>query len=261
MQRLLFKIVKGLFYKLSLYIETELPIKYFGSSYGGWYVSEKNLSNNLTVLSAGVGEDISFDIEIMNSFKSKIFFIDPTPKAIAHINNVLKSLGNHKTKKYNEKSGKQNIESYDLSKIQVDDFLLIKKALYNKSNFIVKFFKPQNEQHVSHSISNFQNQFKKNSEYIEVTTTTIQDIVSEHKISHIDILKLDIEGAENQVIPYFLKRKIYPKQLLVEFDELSTGFIMPYLKALFIFIKLNINSYKLVKTEDFPNFLFIRENK
>ena len=34
MQRLLFKIVKGLFYKLSLYIETELPIKYFGSSYG-----------------------------------------------------------------------------------------------------------------------------------------------------------------------------------------------------------------------------------
>ena len=33
---------------------------------------------------------------------------------------------------------------------------------------------------------------------------------------------MDIEGAENQVIPYLLKNKIFPKQILVEFDELHT---------------------------------------
>ena len=110
-------------------------------------------------------------------------------------------------------------------------------------------------------IVGFDNSEKAKHKTADMETVSIEDLFKAYNVPRIiDYLSLDIEGAENQVIPYFLKRKIYPKQLLVEFDELSTGFILPYLKALFIFIKLNINSYKLVKTEDFPNFLFIREN-
>ena len=80
----------------------------------------------------------------------------------------------------------------------------------------------------------------------------------QNKINKIDILKLDIEGAENQVIPNMLRNKIYPKQILVEFDELTTSYIKPYIKAIFIFSYLKLKNYKLVKTNQFPNFLFIR---
>jgi hypothetical protein len=44
--------------------------------------------------------------------------------------------------------------------------------------------------------------------------------------------------------------------------KLATRFIGPYLKALIIgvnILKLKLNSYKLVKTDQFPNFLFIKE--
>jgi hypothetical protein len=34
-------------------------------------------------------------------------------------------------------------------------------------------------------------------------------------------VKLDIEGAEAPVIEWMLEPKFYPRQLLVEFDELS----------------------------------------
>lgn len=258
MQKFFFKIVKYTFNKICSTIQTETPVKYYGTPYGGWFIVEKNLSKELIVFSAGVGEDISFDIEILNKFNSKIFFIDPTPKAIEHIDKVIENLGKNKTQEYDTKSGKQQIESYDLSTVNIDSFKVIKKALFNKTNLKIKFFKPVNEGHVSHSISNFQNQFKKNTDYIEVTTTTIKEIIIQNNIEQIDILKLDIEGAENQVIPDFLNSKIFPKQLLVEFDELSTHFIIPYLKALLIIFKLYKNSYKLIKTNSFPNFLFVR---
>ena len=89
MQKILFKVVNKIFHKTCFLLQIELPVKYFGTSYGGWHVSEKHSKSILTVLSAGVGEDISFDIEIINNFKSQIFLIDPTQRAIAHIDKVI----------------------------------------------------------------------------------------------------------------------------------------------------------------------------
>ena len=43
----------------------------------------------MIVVSAGVGEDISFDIELMNNFQAKLFLIDPTPRAIATYKKLL----------------------------------------------------------------------------------------------------------------------------------------------------------------------------
>ena len=251
--------MRKLFFKVCNLIQIEIPIKYYGTNYGGWYIAEQYISGNLEVISAGVGEDISFDIEILNKFNSKVIFIDPTPRSIAHLEKVIANLGKKKTEDYDNHSGNQKVQSYELSNIQIDDFIHIEKALYDQSALNIKFYKPKNEAFVSHSISNFQNQYNKKSDFIEVSTVSLEDVVNEYDINEIDILKLDIEGAENQVIPSFLKRKIFPKQLLVEFDELSTSYIRPYLKAFVILMKLNLNSYKLIKTGNFPNFLFIRE--
>ena len=62
-------------------------MKRFGTEYGGFYYPE-NLygldSNNILV---GAGEDISHDI-VLAALDSKVYIIDPTPKAIEHCNYV-----------------------------------------------------------------------------------------------------------------------------------------------------------------------------
>ena len=256
--KIVFKLVKKIFHIYCSVISIERNVKYLGTSYGGWHFSDENLSKNLTVVSAGVGEDISFDIELFNKFKVKLFLIDPTPRAVLYVQKIIANLGNSKTLEFDESSGNQPIEAYDLSDIQEEDFILIEKALYNKSESTIKFFAPPKKEFVSYSISNFQHNFSKDTDYIKVKTITLSDIMIQNKINKIDILKLDIEGAENQVIPNMLRNKIYPKQILVEFDELTTSFIKPYIKAIFIISHLKLKNYKLVKTNQFPNFLFIR---
>ena len=86
--------------------------------------------------------------------------------------------------------------------------------MYNKSGQTIKFYSPTNKEYVSYSISNFQNNFSKDTDFIEVTTITLEDIVNENSILGIDILKLDIEGAENQVIPNILRKKFFQNKSL-----------------------------------------------
>jgi len=253
------KIVKKFFLIFCNIISINKPTMFLGTSYGGWYFISPIKNKYLTVVSAGVGEDISFDIEFINAFNSKIILIDPTPRAIAHVESVMVNLGTKKSQEYNLNSGKQPIESYELSNITKDNFVLIKKALYNKTGLTVKFFLPQNHKHVSHSISNFQNNYKTNTDYIKVQTISVIDVMKENNLKQIDLLKLDIEGAENHVLPDMVKKKIFPDQILVEFDELSTNFVRPFFKAIVIFIKLLFNDYELIKTNNFPNYLFKRK--
>ena len=85
-----------------------------------------------TIISAGAGEDISFDIEFINMYKSKIIFVDPTPKALQHLNMVKKGLGKPKTEEYVD-GGSQKINSYNLEKVSSKDFIILNNALWNKS--------------------------------------------------------------------------------------------------------------------------------
>lgn len=250
-----------LYIKLFKYIINKISITkktlYLGTEYGGWhFIHNENLNNSL-MISAGVGEDISFDIEMINKYKIKVVLIDPTPRAIAHISEVSRSLGKSKTRDFLD-GGSQPIEAYNLKNVGENDFTLIKKALFNKSNQIVKFFEPPNPEHVSHSISNWQNDFKKNTNYKEVTTLTMSD-VKNFINQDINILKLDIEGAEIKVIPNLIKSNILPYQILVEFDELYKNSFLAYLKTTYIFLILFLNKYKTINIGNFPNFLFVKK--
>jgi hypothetical protein len=58
--------------------------KWYGNNYGGFYVCPEMLQNSGGIVySAGIGEDISFDKDIMDEFKyCVVFAFDPTPKSI-----------------------------------------------------------------------------------------------------------------------------------------------------------------------------------
>ena len=45
---------------------TNLILKSFGSAYGGWVVAISNSLKSSTIISCGLGEDATFDIEMIN---------------------------------------------------------------------------------------------------------------------------------------------------------------------------------------------------
>lgn len=239
--------------------QKSLETKRLGTEYGGWNLIDFQELNNKTILSAGCGEDISFDIEFLNMYGGKVILVDPTPRSIKHLEKVLDSVGNKKTKDYIE-GGNQQIESYNLENLETKQLIVKNFALYKKDGVTVKFYPPKNPKHVSHSISNWQKGESDSNKSIVVETITVKKIMEDQKIDELELIKLDIEGAENQVLPNLIKNKIFPNQILVEFDELHTNNILSYTKAFFIIFRLLLNDYILIKTYKFPDMLFVKKS-
>ena len=66
-------------------------IEHYGTYYGGYDIVNKTQIKN--VISCGLGEDATFDIEMLNKFDCKIFVIDPTPRSIIHYKEISKRFG------------------------------------------------------------------------------------------------------------------------------------------------------------------------
>jgi len=139
-----------------------------GTPYGGWQFISLDKQENINVISAGVGEDISFDVELINKYGCNVILIDPTPRAIIHYEEIKKRFGEKKIGNYDLSSGKQPINAYDLYSINESNLNFVDKALTNKSNSSVKFYPPINEEFVSYSISNFQMDYKQTNKFITV---------------------------------------------------------------------------------------------
>lgn len=57
-----------------------------GEHYGGWVVPISVLSESSICYCAGVGEDITFDLALIDTFGCDVFAFDPTPRAVRHVN-------------------------------------------------------------------------------------------------------------------------------------------------------------------------------
>jgi len=135
----------------------------------------------------GIGKEISFDLAIIEEFGLSVNAFDPTPNSIEWI----KSLTLPST--------------FILHVYGLADF-----------NGEVTFFPPENPEFISHSIIE---KTKTKDKAIKVHVKKLKTIMQELGHSHIDILKMDIEGAEYDVIEDIRLSNIRPKQLLVEFHH------------------------------------------
>ena len=61
------------------------PKKWYGTSYGGFYINPNLLTNQSVIYSFGIGKDIRFDMACSNNHQSSIYAFDPTPKSIKWI--------------------------------------------------------------------------------------------------------------------------------------------------------------------------------
>jgi FkbM family methyltransferase len=179
-----------------------------GSQYGGWYVPSAMLGAQSVCYCVGAGEDITFDVSLAH-FGCRVFTFDPTPRAKAHalMQNDLRAA-----------DIKFCSNTRDLPQIrdgqQNGVIHFIELGIWSASG-AVRFFAPQDPRHVSHSIVNLQG----TGEYIEIECTTLKEAMSALGHDEIALLKIDVEGAEYEIIRSMLRDRIRPGILCLELDE------------------------------------------
>lgn len=161
---------------------------------------------------AGAGEDIGFDLGMASLFPCHIHIFDPTPKSIAYYNNIKERI--------TAEALPVRINGVDSGKISGNEFGRIAFHPWGLAGLDgeMKFYFPKNPEHVSCSVMNLQ----KTEKYFSAECCCISTIMRRLEHSKVDFLKMDIEGAEYQVMERMISDGIFPSFLAIEFDELHT---------------------------------------
>jgi FkbM family methyltransferase len=216
-----------------------------GSGYGGWWVpTNLQISPTSVCYSVGAGEDITFDIALVQYFGVRVVVIDPTPRARQHFYSLkMKS----KAEDRQQISRADGLNGYGLADHLFDKLDFAPVGLWDEDR-ILKFYFPRDPSHVSCSVTNIQN----TKEYFEAQCYSLKTLMSSRGDSTLSILKMDVEGAEHRIVTRMLNDKICPTVLLIEFDDGGLRNVLATCKY------LARAGYRRVKIEN-RNVLFLFE--
>ena len=170
-------------------------ISYLGTTYGG-YAVPTNLLKGSAGLSFGAGEDISFETAIAKELAATVHIYDPTPRAIEHCRRIVDEFERKNT------HGGMFLHPFGVW----------------SENKIEKFYSPANPTHISHSILNMQN----TEEYFEAECLTPAEILKYLRLKSVSFVKLNIEGAEYEVVNAMFDSHIKPPVICITLDELHS---------------------------------------
>lgn len=197
--------------KLNIPIENGVPVERIGTPYGGWIIPAGSIGPDSVCYLVGAGEDVSFDLGLAAQYGCTVDIFDPTPRAVAHVEGLIGNLKNGlRTACATSPGGFYP----DYPPALAERLRLHPVGIWNEDTSL-RFFAPQNEAHVSHSLVNLQ----QSERYIEVPVRRLSGMMAELGHHKIDLLKLDIEGAEYQVIRSLLDEGLNIGALCIEFDE------------------------------------------
>ena len=183
-----------------------------GTAYGKWIIpADAGLNEHSVCYCAGAGEDISFDCALAERFRCTVRIIDPTPRAIRHFDNLAKAVKAGEAFPINDSTE----DHYTISAEDLQRLTFLQFGISDRDQEL-KFYLPKNPAHVSCSTVNLQ----RTEEYFVAQCFRLESIMKQLGDSSIDLLKMDIEGAECAVIRDLATAKQLPRILLVEFDEI-----------------------------------------
>ncbi|MBI3584682.1 MAG: FkbM family methyltransferase [Nitrospinae bacterium] len=199
---------QDVFYKIQVKCEKVR----FGNDGASWCIHPDSLSDDSVIYSFGIGEDISFDLELIQTFNASVHAFDPTPRSIELIKN-------------REVPEKFVLHEYGIANYD------------GKANV----FPPQNPNHISHTIVD---RGVHNRPAIEVQVHRLNTIMAMLGHKKIDLLKMDIEGMEYQVIEDFLTSGVQAEQMCVEFHHRWPEIGVHQTKR--VIEKLNLAGFKII---------------
>jgi FkbM family methyltransferase len=188
----------------------------FGKRYADWSFCPDAIREDSVIYSFGVGGDISFDLQLMKHFDLHIHAFDPSPESVAWI------------------------ENQDLP----DAFHFYPYGLAAMDGEI-SFAEPSDPG--IHSLFTTHSEEKAGEGLVQhvLPVHRLSTIVKKLGHQKIDILKMDIEGAEYEVIEDIITLPVPVSQVLIEFHHRFTHIGLKRTRQ--AIAKLNGAGYKIFK--------------
>ncbi len=158
-----------------------------GTPYGGWSIPSSLLSSNSVCYLAGLGEDASFDLSLIERFGCTVHAFDPVPEAARYAASV------------SEREPR---------------FLFSPLGLWS-SDGTLRFYENAEPGFVSRSATNMHN----TGSYAEAEVRSVDSLMAELGHEHVDLLKLSVEGSEYEILDDLLAKRLRVGILCVEFAQ------------------------------------------
>lgn len=163
-------------------------------AYGNYCLDSRvPLSSDAVIYSLGVGGDVSFDRAMATKFGAPVYLYDPTPGSIAFM---------------------------ELLRLRSPEDRVLGLLKYFpigawSEDTVLRFDMAP----LGGSASAVDEVGKHRTDYFEAQCQSVKTMMRTHGHKHIDVLKMDIEGAAEAVMEHLLRENIYPIQLVAEFER------------------------------------------
>jgi FkbM family methyltransferase len=157
-----------------------------------WTIRTSALDSNSVVYSAGVGRDISFEHALADRFGMKILLLDPSPTGL---------------------------ETMKKPEHQRQEFEFLPVALAGHEGEL-NLSQPGNPEEGSWvSETSHSGTMIPDAEMVTVKCETVSSLMKKFGHTHVDLLKIDIEGAEYGVLEAIMESGVHIRQIAVEFHN------------------------------------------
>ena len=162
---------------------------------GGWWFTPEGLTADSIVYSLGVGDDIDFDLAVIEKYGVLVHAFDPTPSSI------------------------DMLDARDLPQ----QFVFHPWAVAASDGSLTFYPRLKEDGTKSDVMYTMIADEETVDDAIEVPAYSLSTISEKLGHERIDLVKMDIEGAEYEVLDSLLSWSIKPTQLLVEFHHRFPG--------------------------------------
>lgn len=165
-----------------------MKLKTYGNKTGEYTIDVSNLNKNSIVYSAGIGLSVKFEIDLIKDFGLNIYAFDPSSFITGWLN--LRELSN-------------KFHFYPVGLAGYNGNAMFKKIINRKEDayFLSSTILPRKY------------------DGIKLPIKKLSTVIKELDHNKIDILKLDIEGAEYEVIEDIIKSNLIIDQITLEFHH------------------------------------------
>jgi FkbM family methyltransferase len=162
------------------------PLRTLGNKQKGcsWTFCPAGLHSKSVVFSGGVGNDLSFEHELVKEIGCNIILFDPTPTGV---------------------------RTMERPENRIPQFKFMPVGLAGSCGSL-RLSPPMHAEEGSWFSSSA-------SEGLEVPVVDFATMLAQNHQEHADLLKIDIEGAEYGVIEHILRKGLSVRQLLVEYHD------------------------------------------